>query len=664
MKFSQQTLISLSVGLMALSMLHCSNDSSNAAKTEKEPVSQAAQETTQPKAHEAKTVKTYSAETFYQTTVYSGGRFSHDGSKLLVNSDKDGVFNVYAFAVDGSNVEQLTNSDANAIFGMTFFPQDDRLLYTSDQGGNELNHIYVRETDGGVKDLTPGDNVKAQFAGWSGDDKSFWVLTNERDNKSFDLYQYDAGDYSRTLVFENKDSLGVSSVSRDNNWVVFTKTRNNADNNMYLWDARTPDVAPKLISEHEGNVNFNPLTFSPNSDLLYYLTDEHGEFAQAWTYNLADGKHEKVLERSWDISSLYFSKNGTYRVVSINEDARTSIEITRTDNGSKVELPDLPDGDLRGINFSADESYMAFFINADTSPSNLYTHQIGSDTVKKLTDALNPAIDPKDLVAGEVVRYPSFDGLDIPAILYRPWPATAENKVPALVWVHGGPGGQSRHGYSATIQHLINHGYAILRVNNRGSSGYGKTFYHMDDRKHGDVDLKDCVYGRNYLASLDWVDSEKIGIIGGSYGGYMVAAALAFEPEVFDLGIDIFGVTNWSRTLKNIPPWWESFKEYLYAEMGDPAEDAERHKAISPLFHADKITKPLLVVQGANDPRVLQAESDELVEAVRKNGVPVEYVLFPDEGHGFRRRENRITASEAYVKFLETHLKHDREPVQ
>jgi dipeptidyl aminopeptidase/acylaminoacyl peptidase len=226
-----------------------------------------------------------------------------------------------------------------------------------------------------------------------------------------------------------------------------------------------------------------------------------------------------------------------------------------------------------------------------------------------------------------------------------------------MVWVHGGPGGQSRTGYSATIQHLVNHGYAILAANNRGSSGYGKTFFHLDDKKHGEVDLQDIVYAKTYLASLDWVDGERIGIIGGSYGGYMVGAALAFEPEVFDVGINIFGVMNWVRTLTSIPPWWESFKEALYDEMGDPATDGERHRRISPLFHAQNITRPLLVVQGANDPRVLQVESDEIVAAVQANKVPVEYVLFDDEGHGFTKRENRIRASESYVTFLDQYLK-------
>jgi dipeptidyl aminopeptidase/acylaminoacyl peptidase len=261
---------------------------------------------------------------------------------------------------------------------------------------------------------------------------------------------------------------------------------------------------------------------------------------------------------------------------------------------------------------------------------------------------MNPDIDREHLVASEVVRYESFDGLEIPGILYMPHGASADNPVPALVWVHGGPGGQSRTGYSATRQHLINHGYAIFAANNRGSSGYGKTFYHLDDKRHGEEDLQDIVYARKYLETLDWIDGDKIGVLGGSYGGYMVAAALAFEPEAFDVGINIFGVTNWVRTLKSIPPWWEA--------MGDPATDEERHRRISPLFHAENIVKPLLVVQGANDPRVLQVESDELVAAVQANEVPVDYVIFPDEGHGFRKRENRITASEAYVRFLDKYL--------
>jgi len=191
-----------------------------------------------------------------------------------------------------------------------------------------------------------------------------------------------------------------------------------------------------------------------------------------------------------------------------------------------------------------------------------------------------------------------------------------------LVWVHGGPGGQSRIGYRSTIQYLVNHGYAVLAVNNRGSSGYGKTFYKLDDLKHGQDDLQDCVEAKKFLKSTGDIDENKIGIMGGSYGGYMVLAGLVYTPEAFTVGVDVFGVANWLRTLKNIPPWWEFFKKALYEEIGNPETDEAYLRKISPLFHAHKITKPLIVLQGANDPRVLKVESDEIVAAVKKNNSP------------------------------------------
>jgi dipeptidyl aminopeptidase/acylaminoacyl peptidase len=223
--------------------------------------------------------------------------------------------------------------------------------------------------------------------------------------------------------------------------------------------------------------------------------------------------------------------------------------------------------------------------------------------------------------------------------------------------VHGGPGGQTTKGYSPVIQYLVNHGYVVLGINNRGSSGYGKTFYVADDQKHGREPLWDCVAAKDYLKSLPYVDGNRIGIIGGSYGGYMVLAALAFKPEVFDVGVDIFGVSNWVRTLQNMPAWWEAQRKALFTEMGDPDTQLDMLKEISPVFHADKIRKPLIVLQGANDPRVVKAESDDIVAAVKKNNVPVEYVVFPDEGHGFTKKKNQIEGYGAVLRFLDTHLK-------
>ena len=245
----------------------------------------------------------------------------------------------------------------------------------------------------------------------------------------------------------------------------------------------------------------------------------------------------------------------------------------------------------------------------------------------------------------------------VPSIYYKPKGASASSKVPAMVYVHGGPGGQTMRGYSAQIQYLVNQGYAVLGINNRGSSGYGKSFFTADDRKHGREPLWDCIEAKTYLASLGYIDPQRIGIMGGSYGGYMVLAAMAFRPEAFKVGIDIFGVSNWVRTLESIPPYWESQRKALYDEIGDPIKEKERLVATSPLFHAKEIRMPLMVIQGANDPRVIKPESDEIVEAVKKSNVPVEYVVFADEGHGFSKKKNQAEASRKMVEFLDKYLK-------
>jgi dipeptidyl aminopeptidase/acylaminoacyl peptidase len=600
----------------------------------------------------------YSARDFFETTAYSlagSGRyaFSPDGRSLLISSDQSGVFNAYRLPVAGGAPVPVTSSTDNATFAISFFPNDERVLVTSDRGGNELNHLYVRLGDGRLHDLTPGERLKAQFLGWSGDGRTFFVATNERNPQMFDVYAYDAASYERRLVFQN-EGFQPAAVSPDGRYVALVKAHSSANSDIYLAELGGSS-APRLITQHEGNVAYGPYTFTPDSRSLVYSTNEHGEWAQAWTYDIASGRRERLVAADWDVMNVAYSPSGRYRIHALNADASTEVTILGP-GGRRVRLRGVPAGDLGGIRFNRDETQIAFTIASDTSPSDIFIADLRTGQGRRLTTALNPRIDERQLVEGRVVRFASYDGVQIPGILYRPREASATNPVPAIVLVHGGPGGQSRRGYSAMVQHLVNNGYAVYAINNRGSSGYGKTFFHMDDRKHGDVDLRDVVASRHFLADMDWV-SDRVAVMGGSYGGYMTAAALAFHPEVFDAGINIFGVTNWVRTLQSIPAWWGANRVALYDEMGDPASDAERHRAISPLFHASNIRRPLLVVQGANDPRVLQVESDELVAAARRNNVPVEYIVFPDEGHGFLRKENRVRASDAYLAFLNQHLR-------
>ncbi|MED5526266.1 MAG: S9 family peptidase [Pseudomonadota bacterium] len=598
----------------------------------------------------------YDAKAFFDTVNYRGLSLSHDGQQVLVSSDISGIFNVFAIPVQGGSPRELTDNPGST-FAVSWFPNDERFLYTRDDGGNEIYHLFVAD-DAGQHDLIPDPNARAQFLAFNQDGTAFYLLSNERNPKLMDLYRYDATTYQRQRLFNNDQAFEIGAISRDGRFLALDRVNNNSDTDLYLVDLQAADKTPVLIGDLPGeNANFRGLTFGPEGHFLYFATDAYGNFNQVWSHHLATGTQEKVAGSDWDVSGFAFSPSGQYRVGSVNADGRTELTVSNARTGKALVLPELPPGDITGVNFSDDDATMVFYLSSDTSPANLYALDLKSGQARALTSALNPAIDAGQLVTAQVVRYPSFDQLQIPALLYRPKGASAEDPAPIIVWVHGGPGGQSRHGYNATLQHLVNHGYGVLAVNNRGSSGYGKPFFHLDDRRHGEDDLRDLVEAKGYLQSLPWVDKDRIGIMGGSYGGYLTVAALAFHPDVFAAGVDIFGVTNWPRTLSAIPPWWESFKSYLYAEMGNPATDGERLRRISPLFHASNINKPLLVVQGLNDPRVLPVESQELVAAVKKNGVAVQYLEFIDEGHGFTKKLNRIAASEAYLRFLDTHLK-------
>ena len=605
----------------------------------------------------AKEIKDYTIEALFKNESVNGGSFSNDGKKLLVSSNRSGIFNAYEVMADGSGDKALTSSDKESVFAISYLPNDDRFLFSSDKGGNEISHIYLQDKDGTTKNLTPIEEARAGFRGWGRDLNKFFYSSNKRDPKYTDMYEMDLENFESTLIYENKESLDLTDISNTERYFVLTKSITTNNNELYLYDRENKKQTH--ISEHEGDASFNSQYFSLDDKYLFYTTDNNADFTALYSYEIATGKHEKIYETNWDIWYAYQSWNGKYRVIGINEDAKTKVIIQdMTNQGKEIKFPDFGNKSISGVSIARDESKMRMTVASSQSPSNIYVYNFDGKAPTRLTNTLNPDINEDDLVEGTVVRYKSFDGLEIPSIFYKPHQANKNNKVPALVWVHGGPGGQSRLNYSSTIQYLVNHGYAILAVNNRGSSGYGKAFNMMDNRKHGDVDLKDCVQGKAYLQSLDFIDPDKIGIIGGSYGGYMTMAALAFTPDEFEVGVNIFGVTNWLRTLKSTPPWWESFRKALFDELGDPfTEDSVRLHAISPLFHAENIKKPVMVLQGANDPRVLQVESDEMVEAIRANNVEVEYVLFPDEGHGFRKKENQIEGYGKVLEFLDKHLK-------
>jgi dipeptidyl aminopeptidase/acylaminoacyl peptidase len=606
-------------------------------------------------------IQKYSIEQFYENVNIFGGSFSSDESKLLVSSNETGIYNVNELLLDGSAPKPLTESTEESYFAQAYFPNDDRVLYTYDAGGNENYGLYVMTPGGAEKNLTPWDSTTNSFYGWSRDLESIFFSSNKRDARFMDIYELPISSMEdefplSEMIYQNDQGWNVASISPNKRYLALVQSITSANSKMYLKDRESDET--RDISEHEGDVQYDPQFFSLDNSELYFTTDEGSEFAYLAKMNVESGEVEKVFETNWDVRYAYHSFNEKYRVIGINEDGKTRIRVFELPSGNEIEIPEVEGGSISSVSISRSENLARLTVSTSSSPSNIYLLDFKSGELKKLTNTLNPEINPEDLVDGKVIRYKSFDGTEIPAIYYQPLEASEKNMVPGLVWVHGGPGGQSRLSYFALIQYLVNQGYAVLAVNNRGSGGYGKTFFHMDDKNHGDKDLKDCVAGKDFLASTNVIDPDRIGIIGGSYGGYMVMAALCYEPEAFDVGVNIFGVTNWLRTLKSIPPYWESFRKALYDEMGDPGTaDSVRLYNISPVFFGGNVTKPLMVLQGANDVRVLQVESDEMVAAVKENGVPVEYVIFDDEGHGFRKKENEIEGYGKVKIFLDQYLK-------
>jgi dipeptidyl aminopeptidase/acylaminoacyl peptidase len=599
----------------------------------------------------------YAIEAFFNNTRISGGYFSSNEQSMLYSSNESGIFNVYEVDLVSGEKAMLTNSNKESFIAKSYVPNSKAFIYSADKGGNEISHLYLKQENDKVIDLTPEEKEKANFHKWSDDKKFLYYLSNNRDSRFFDLYKMNIDSLETKMIYENKENFSVSSISDDDNYLLLSKNITTSENIFSLYSKKTDEMIE--ISTDKGS--YSSAGFSNDSNHLYFITDVGKEFSYLMKYSIESGESKVVFETIWNVMYSYLSESEKYRVIGINEDGKNNIKLFDVTLNKEVYFPTFDDGSVLDVNFSESENNIRLSVGSSTKPNDLYVYNFKSQDLKQLTKSINPEIDPNNLVSADVIRYPSFDELEIPAIFYKPKQASSQNKVPALVWVHGGPGGQSRINFNPLIQYLTNQGYAILAVNNRGSSGYGKSFYKMDDKNHGEKDLQDCIWGKKWLQTLDYIDKDKIGIIGGSYGGYMTMAAMTFAPEEFKVGVNIFGVTNWIRTLKSIPPYWEASRNALYDEIGDPfSADSIRLKSISPLFHAENVKNPVMVLQGANDPRVLQIESDEIVDALKKNEVPVEYIVFDDEGHGFRKRDNQLEGYSKIKTFLDYYLKEDQ----
>ncbi len=598
-------------------------------------------------------------EEFFKTYRVGSLSFSPDETQFVFVSDKFGLSQPYTMPVRGGEWKPLLETK-DAIYSVMWCPNDaDKVFYTMDSGGDENFRLYLFERGTGKSTALIPEGTRADVLGWSHDGYSLYYNSNERNPRFMDTYRLNVLMMKSERVFENNTTFSVSGISRDDGTFILSEFINVTSSNLYVYDVKSGIMTP-ITSQDEGEANYEFADFSPDGKLLYILTDFESEFMRLMTYDTESQEWEVAYESDWDVVSAGFSYKDKYFYVRVNEDGISRVEIENVETGEELELPPLPNAEIVPIGFSRSERYLRIYVMADHIPGDQYIYDLETYELIKLTNLFDTSELKSDmLVRSELVRYESFDGTEIPTWIYRPAKQTWGKKAPVVIEVHGGPMAQQKAGYSPWIQFLVSRGFIVAAPNVRGSTGYGKSYYLADDQKWGEDPLQDVIYLKHYIAdNYSEADTSKTVIWGGSYGGYMVLAAMTFAPEEFAMGLDWVGPSNLFTLLESIPPYWEPYKAYFHREIGNPSipEDSARMYRQSPVFFADRIVRPLLIVQGRNDPRVKVAESEQIVEAARKNGKEVEYMIFEDEGHGLRKRDNKLKAYHAMYDFMRTNL--------
>lgn len=612
-------------------------------------------------------------ELFFDNPEISGGQLSPDGKYLSFIKPYNGVMNIWVKKFDEAfDAARPLTADVQRPVRSYFWSRDGKfILYAQDKGGDENFNIYSVDPSApdaagaGVpenRDLTNLKGVRVQiYSVPKTDPDVIYIGLNDRDPAWHDLYKMKLSTGERTLLRQNSPEDRITGWIFDWNDELRLAMRSNFDgsNDILRVDENgfTPIYSTNVFE------SAYPAGFSKDNQKVYLVTNKGDDvdLTRLVLFDLKTLKEEFVeadpLKRV-DLDNVSFSEVTREIVFTTYEDDR--LRYYWKDNSLKEDY-DLISKQLPGVEpyfarTTADERYWIIGSYSDVDPGTTY---LFDRKTKKLTFQYRPRpnIPVEHMAHMKAIRYPSSDGLEIPAYLTLPKGIEHKN-LPLIVMPHGGPWARSGWGFNSYAQFLANRGYAVLDPNFRASTGYGKSFVNAGNKEWGRKMQDDITWGVKYLVEQGIVDPEKVGIMGGSYGGYATLAGLAFTPDVFACGVSIVGPSNLITLLNSIPPYWESIRKVFYLRMGDPStpEGEADLKAMSPLFSAAKIKSPLLVVQGANDPRVKQHESDQIVVALRDRGFDVEYIVAPDEGHGFARPVNNMAMLAAAEKFLSKHL--------
>ena len=580
--------------------------------------------------------------------------FSPDGKHIALITDLSGIPHIWVVPTNGG-WPKLVTSGNDPVGGMSWSPKSDWLAFTILPGGGLNSQIYVIKPDGsGMKRLTDGGKENNWLGDWTEDGRFITKASNRRDAATMDAYLLNPMNGKMEMVAELHGVGGISSVSRDGRWAVFSRLQSRGDNNLFLLDLQGKKET--LLTEHTPPGQFFG-EIAPDGKTIYLGSNKDRDLMAFARIRLgADGRPgpiEIMAERKdAELDGFELNNAGTEAVLQWNLAGKNVIDFIDLRSGKLRPGPALPAELVGGFVYSRDDTMLAFSASGAASPVNVWVMEAASGKMRRLTDVPHPGVNLADLVKPELVKYKAHDGLELSGWLYRPKGVTGP--APYVLSFHGGPEGQERPAFRSDYQALVASGIGVFAPNVRGSSGFGKKFVNMDNgaqRVEGVKDIRACV---DYLVQNGIADPKRLGITGGSYGGYMTMAGVTEFPDLFAAGVNLFGIVNFATFFKHSEPWMGAISK---VEYGDPDKEAEMLAKLSPIHKLDKIKAAMMVQHGANDTNVPVVEAEQIVENLKSRGVPVEYILFPDEGHGWRKVPNRIRSVKEMVEFFSKHLK-------
>jgi dipeptidyl aminopeptidase/acylaminoacyl peptidase len=598
-------------------------------------------------------------EQFFAVRRFSSALdFTADGTHLLFASNISGQFNLWRVPVEGGWPDQLTAFTDETVRGVGVSPTDGRIVLCADHDGDEFHQLYLLDSDRGWPEKLTNEPQVQHYVGsgaWSRDGTKFAYAANARKPTDMEIWVRDAETGESRPVFGEGMFSFPGRFSPDGSKLLALDFRNNSDVSIHLVDLDSG--VTRELTPHDDDAIFFPGPWAPDGSGFYLVTDAGSEFRGLAFYDLASDSHDWIEEPVQDVDDVTMSADGRVLGWLVNDQGYDRLRLRDLETGQDLPEPDLPAGarpHLTGaeppLALSPDGSFAALIAANPRRPPEAWVVETETGRARAVTDSRLGGLLENDLVDAELVSYPSFDGRDIPAWLYRP---DADGKVPVVLSIHGGPEAQERPVYQPLYQYLLSRGIAVLATNIRGSTGYGKSYQRLVQRDWGGGDMGDWEHAVKWLRDQDWVERERIGVYGGSYGGFAVLTCVTRLPQYWAAAVDIFGPSNLVTFAKAVPPTW---KRFIARFVGDPETEADFLMERSPITYVDDVQTPLLVIQGATDPRVVKGESDQLVDKLKSLGRDVEYVVFDDEGHGFTKRANELKAYGLAAGWLEKHL--------